>query len=208
MARGRQVDDRIREMIARAYQETTVQVREILHEFDITAPTLYRILDEFGIPRRGAGSQRLSNRLTDTEIEDILTRYAQKEPVIDICRLYRIDAVAFYGLLNDLGMSPRTHSKEYLQDRKAQLDNAVRMYEEGWVIWFIEMETGVAQYQLYKELRRRGVELRGKGIGGLIPDKDEDGNYIHASVDGRTSEDFQKRISESISDMRSRQESE
>jgi hypothetical protein len=78
----------------------------------------------------------------------------------EIAEKYDISTTSVYSVLSQLGIQPRRINREYLTAKKSRHDTAVQYYIDGWEIWRIEVETGVSQAPLYKELHIRGIKLR------------------------------------------------
>lgn len=173
--------------IHRLYVEQEASVQDIAEHFDWSVSTIYAALRQTGVTFGTPGKKSVMDRMDADDIERLIDDYQTGVKLRILTERFNISVPAVYSLLRQLGIPPRTESKEYLEGQVAQYDEAVEMYKQGWALWFISEQTSVAQAVLYRELRIRGVPLRGSGVRGLQPVYDpktrepmigEDGQYV------------------------------
>jgi len=124
------------------------------------------------------------DNLSDVELADIKNRYAKGERVNEICKTYHIAQSTLYRLFDQLGIPPRTRSREAIRGKVIQEEVAVKMYEEGWVLWYISEESGLPVPSIMKAVRKAGLKLRGRGARGKYPAVDpETGDYVLEEAD-------------------------
>lgn len=155
-------------------------VKSIAFELDRSEQWVRENLKQQGIELE-KGRRGLFEELGDADKEDIVERYNRGEPVNAICHLYHMSSGGFYGLLRKMGISPRRVARDSIEGRKIQEELALRMYIEGWVVWYITDETGLYPPDILKLARRAGVPMRGRGHRGKVPMKDPEGNIVFES---------------------------
>jgi len=148
------VDD---EVLAMA--ESGLTPGAIAEQTGLDLQKVYTILRNNG-RAASAHRQTLESRIGAQKLDDLFRRYEAGEPVSKLIEEHELDYNRFYALLRRYDITPRRRRDDLQEARQARLDHAVRLYQDGALITAIELETGVAQPQLHKELRRRKVELR------------------------------------------------
>lgn len=108
-------------------------------------------------------------RLSDEEKDDIVTRYTNEEAVSSICADYGFKHASLYGILESMGVPVRKRDPATRIVREGMKQLAIEMYEEGWVLWHIEEETGLLAPNILAFARRAGCKMRGKGNRGIVP---------------------------------------
>lgn len=96
--------------------------------------------------------------------QKVITDYLEEMMrVSDILKKYDFSSYnVFYTFLRRHEIPVRQRSRVHVQAKIDQLNNAVKMYQEGHRIVDIVDETGINQPRLHKELRDRGIKFRNK----------------------------------------------
>jgi len=136
-----------------------MSVTAIAEEVGLTPGRISQIVNAMGL---SDSVQRKSvlNRLTSEQVEEIVQMYQQGDPVAMIIVKYGLNYNAFYKLLSDEGVEYRQRGPEQKKIRDKRMDIAIGLYRQGLNLYQIEIETGIRQPQLHRELHRRGVPLR------------------------------------------------
>ncbi|KKM25730.1 hypothetical protein LCGC14_1592030 [marine sediment metagenome] len=129
-------------------------VDAIHHETGVSVPKIYKVRREMGI----TGRQR--EALEGVDVEQVASDYREGKPIRMIAEEQEISINTMYAALLAVGEPLRRYTTVMDPARKRQYDEAVAMYEGGILIRTIVFETGLSQYQLHKELHRRGLPLR------------------------------------------------
>lgn len=158
MAQSKVLESRKVEIVA-AYNEG-MNVAELAKEFEVSRPTVYRILSEQGVELRyrhmGAYEE-----LGEERTAEFIKRYSDNEPIKKLLTEFGITHNQMYSLLDDNGIRPRTRQRQISKARSGALDHAVDLYENSnLTLADILAETGVHQPQLHSEIHKRGIQLR------------------------------------------------
>jgi hypothetical protein len=154
-------------------------VPDIAAELNLSEPIVRKILREHGIRVGKVGSRRRIDQMTQEELDEFVKDYNENMPVKDICVKYHMVPGTLYMIIRELGIVPRSRAVEAIEARNLQMDTAVEMYQEGWVLWYITSETGIDPPRLMAELGKRGMQKRGRGSKGRVPEVDpESGRYV------------------------------
>lgn len=138
------------EMIKQGYTLT-----EISEEVGWATGTISKIRREAGF--RG----RIVDPLAHVDSDGLIEDYRKGEMTnLELAKKYQIRTQQIYKILSLYGEPVKRKDPTYQEARKLQLDDAVLMYEKGYLIWEITRETGVDQPTLHKELHLREVPLR------------------------------------------------
>ena len=159
------------------YVNGITDVKSIAFEMDRSEQWVRENLKRQGITF-DQGRTGLFEILSDADKADIALRYNRGEAMTAICHVYHISTGGFYSLLRKMGIPTRSMAKDQLEGRLIQNELALKMYQEGWVIWHITDETGLHPSDILRLVRESGSEMRGQGQRGRAPQKDEDGNII------------------------------
>lgn len=92
--------------------------------------------------------------------DEIAQAYIDGDKVMDIQHKFEINPSTLYKILKAVGVPTRKYDPFIQEGREMQLDVACQMYEAGHPIYNIEIESGVSQVSLHKELRKRGIQFR------------------------------------------------
>lgn len=144
--------------ILNMYQQG-VSVDTIADEFGYDKKTVYRLLRSKGVLKE-KGRYSILDKFSEETLNEFTKDYITGMKMRDMCEKYDISSPSVYAVLSQLGIQPRTLNREYLTAKKSQMDQAVQFYIDGWELWRIEVETGVSQPSLHKQLHIRGVKLR------------------------------------------------
>jgi hypothetical protein len=104
--------------------------------------------------------QTVLTRLTPEQREDAVGRYLRGDPVAVIVIQYDLNYNSFYKLLKEMHVELRDRSPEAKTIRNARFDLAIKLYMKGMAVNQIEVETGVRQPQLHREIVLRGIPMR------------------------------------------------
>jgi hypothetical protein len=104
-------------------------------------------------------------RLTEDEVVELIDAYNNGGNVGALTLKYGLSYNAFYGLLRIRGVKYREMRLAEKDDRQARVERAVEMYQKGFKLLPIEIETGIRQPIIHAELARRGIPLRRSGSG-------------------------------------------
>ena len=155
----------------------SMSARAIAEEMSVDVTSVYKIARDLGISLSGKQTS-IYDHLTEEQIDQLFKDYDRGVTVATLAEQYHISHQAFYHALRRIGKTVRTKTAEYLEANKFRLDVAVEMYQDGWVLWFIDDETGIDPVAMAKELHKRGIALRGRGVKGRIPARLPDGRFI------------------------------
>jgi len=127
-----------------------MQVNAIAEEMQLSITAVRNVLKKY-------------NRTTVTkkpfrDEEAIINKYLQQVPMRSILEEYQLTYSALYNILIKHQIATRKVANS--NSRIQRLDTAVKMYQEGYALWEIAQETGIAQPTLHAELHKRGVQLR------------------------------------------------
>ena len=153
-------ESKIRGMMQGVYDDIVTMLQqgfspqEVSEEAGWSIGTIYKIQRAEGIHGRHLAA------IEHVDQDAFLQDYRGGMRVVEVMTKYNLHSLAFYKLLTILGEPTRRRDPLNLEARKRQLDEAIAMYEQGFLIYEIESETGVAQPTLHKELHARGIPLR------------------------------------------------
>ena len=176
-----------KEAMVHAYTFMNESVENIAKTMQLSKSTVYGALREAGVTFGSPGRPSLLDTMSDEDLEKVVEMYNSGLRIKDVCVEFDISTNTLYQLLDKLGIPPRTQTKDALLASERRDEEAVRMYKDGWALWFIEEATSVNQMRIYKSLHRRGVQTRGQGTKGLFPmrdpqtglaEVDDEGNYV------------------------------
>lgn len=124
----------------------------IAEEIDVSETYVRNVLQEEGIDT--------SRRITTLALkaEAVVEAYQADKPVPDILAEFDITYARLYGILAEYDVPLRKVA--HAQARNIQMDQAVKLYEDGIPLHKITEETGIHQPQIHAELHKRGVTLR------------------------------------------------
>lgn len=122
--------------IAEEMQLSATAIRNILKKHDRSTITVRPIRDE----------------------ESIVGKYVEGVAIPTILAEYDLTYPVLYNILARHKIEPRRVTNK--NSRQQRFDTAVAMYQEGYMLWQIQNETGIAQPTLHAELHKRGVPLR------------------------------------------------
>ena len=176
MARGRKgVGEEVEQQVAEMFRGG-MGIDAIMNELLIARSTVYTVLRRKGLKAQ-ADRPSIVDRYSEAELEAFRKDYDAGVALTDLAARYQLhNASAIYNLMYEMGIIPRTKTAKYLQGRQLMFDHAVKLYEEGWALWYIHQETGINPMSLNKELHKRGVVLRrDRGVMGYSPPTLKDG---------------------------------
>lgn len=99
-------------------------------------------------------------RLTEEDVQDAVAMYESGAPVAAIILKHGLNYNAFYKMLSTRGIEFRERSESGRETRKQRKDLAVKMYLKGISLAQIEIESGIRQPEIHRELHIRGIPLR------------------------------------------------
>lgn len=144
--------------------DAEVPTESIASELGLSVASVKRILREAGysLPdgrkHRAAGTGAIDS---EAFVADYRKRGDEAMRVADLMQKYGIGSLSsFYAYLAALGEPPRQIRDATAANRA--LDEAVAMYEQGYSLWEIKEETGVAQPTLHAAIHERGIPLRNR----------------------------------------------
>jgi len=144
----------IREML-----EGGMSVASVAEEVGLSKSRIYRIAHALGISVNITGRGRAA-QLTDEQIDEIIEAYNADENVSNLLMRFDLSYNALYKLLREHGVNYREVKHDWHQERALRLDRAVDLYVKGIPVLQIEIETGIRQPVLNRELKIRGLETR------------------------------------------------
>jgi transposase len=156
-----------------------MSVSAIAEELEMTPARVSQLLTALGLSDSAKRRSSLS-RLDDEQVAEAIQMYLDDRSVVEIILKFHLNYNSFYRLLREHGIEYRARSSEAKNDRAERMDLAIRMYIKGVPISQVEIETGIRQPMLHRELHLRGVPLRGhpfrrkKGAGALLSEDDRD----------------------------------
>ena len=109
---------------------------------------------------RRAANVETTSKLWSYDTDGIAQAYIDGGKLRDIAVKFEIDVSMIYKVLQAVGVPIRKYDPFVQEGRKRQLDEACAMYEAGYLIHEIEIECGVSQVMLHKEVRVRGIPFR------------------------------------------------
>lgn len=127
-----------------------VQVKAIAEEMQLSITAIRNALKKHG--------RDLAAKKPIRDEEAIINKYSQQVPMRDILEEYHLTYSMLYGILAKHQIASRKLTNT--NSRQQRLDTAIKMYQEGFTLWEIARETGIAQPTLHAELHKRGVQLR------------------------------------------------
>jgi uncharacterized protein YerC len=134
-------------------------VSAIADEVGVSIGYISRLLSAMGLSG-SATRKTVLTRLTDEERADAVEMYLRGEPVAAIIIKYELNYNAFYRLITDQGVEMRERSPENRKIRNERLDLAMKLYQKGITLNQIEIETGIRQPEIHREVVRRGIPMR------------------------------------------------
>jgi len=143
--------------------------RDISAETGLSEQTVRSILRQAGFDPSRVGSRKMIDQMSEPELNQMVEEYQAGEAVSTLCTRYHMSTGTLYNILAELGITPRDKTSIALKSRQMQFDEAVKMYQDGWVLWFIKEETGIAPPRLMELLHKRGIPKRGRGTSGKTP---------------------------------------
>jgi len=146
--------DEVRRMV-----EGGMSVAAIAEELDVSSARISQLVHALGLGDSVKRKSSLS-RLTPEDIADAIAMYQDGQPVAAIIMKHKLNYNSFYKLLGDQGIEMRDRGPEGKDLRKDRLDLAVSLYERGISLYSIEVETGIRQPEVHRELHKRGIQLR------------------------------------------------
>jgi hypothetical protein len=156
----------VRAIEVKEMYEAKMPILDIMNETGLTKAEVLEMLSEQGmIDVSDFGSPRMTRILdsfNDDQIEEFKRDYYESWlPMRDIREKWGFSSnTVIYSMLNQLHLVPRSTSRDYIKAREAQMDHAIDLYQKGWILADIVIETGVDQPTLSKELRRRKIPGR------------------------------------------------
>lgn len=141
--------------------EAGLAVKKIALELELSVPTVYRILAEEGM-RPAKAVVKVIDKLTEEELEDILERYYDFEPVGEILFQFGLNHNQLYQILADMNLEPRRQQSQTVEAKGMMIDHAIDLYinDPDMTVDQIVQETGVSQPTIHNEIGRRGLEKR------------------------------------------------
>lgn len=134
---------------------------DIAQTMNVRVAQVYSVLREQGIATGHRGRPGVMDKFTSAEIEQLAQDYEETEkPVHEILREYGISYQQLYSILGVLALPTRNYSVAKIKSKKARIDRAIQMYLDDKTIDEIQLETGVGNSYLYRELRRRGMQTK------------------------------------------------
>ena len=125
----------------------------IAQELNISEGTVRGVLKAHG--RELPGHKR-STENVDTGA--VVEAYNGDVPAREILVTFGLTYTKLYHILEEAGVPIRKVARA--EGKKRSMDEAVSLYEDGYPLYAIKEETGIAQPQLHAELHLRGVPLR------------------------------------------------
>jgi uncharacterized protein YerC len=136
--------------------EAGVRTSVVAEETGHATTTIARVRKELGIPLYK------EDPYAGDDVDAIVQDYRAGMRVADICIKYKFGYAKLYNLLAAVGEPTRTRSPSHRAGKARALEEALAMYEGGYMIRTIAAETGVSQVTLHAEIERRGVQHRNK----------------------------------------------
>lgn len=135
-------------------------INDISETHRVGASVVLNVLRYHGVITSRTGRPTILDKWNAEDLETIVERYKSGEHMGAIRTDYGITQGQLRGILDALGIPARKLLKEAVVSLAERLDEAVRMYQEGFLLLEIQAETGVAGVQLYDALRRRKIPTR------------------------------------------------
>lgn len=135
-------------------------IAEIKNELGHSNTMIYQLLREGGVePRRREETPlNILDVFPDVTIEKVVTAYVKGDSMVKIRKETELSYNTIYAILAAKKVPLRRTAGQSKED--PALEQAIRMYEDGAKLIMIEIETGVSQTRLYKELYLRKITLR------------------------------------------------
>lgn len=136
-------------------------VKKIATELELSVPSVYRILAEEGM-KPSKAVLKITDRLSDEDLEQILERYYDFDPVGEILFQFDLNHNQLYQILADMKLEPRRKQSQTKEAKGLMIDHALDLYlnDSDMTVDQIVQETGVSQPTIHNEIARRGLEKR------------------------------------------------
>ena len=184
MSRGKHMTPQKEADMVRYLTEYGYQIREICEEFMVSASTVYKVMRKHNVETPHTSA---IDRLSASELDTMVKMYEDGKLMREIETTFDLSLSVIRNILfSKLGVVPHTARKDFVLKERARLEEAMELYKEGWVLWFINDRTGVSRDKITREASRRGWD-RGRDIKGMKPAvdsttrrylMDDEGHYI------------------------------
>jgi hypothetical protein len=137
-------------------------INDISETHKVKPGVVVNVLRYHGIIVSRTGRPSVLDKWNASDLEDIAERYKSGENTFAIRADFGISYGQLSSILAALGVPNRRLTKEAVLASSERLDQATRMYQEGFTLADIYAETNVGSPQLYVELRRRKIPKRNR----------------------------------------------